>query len=296
MPRGNPKIARIVVYGSPSKGHKSNYAKARKMLLQAFQSDAWPSRPVKFAVTPGGFIQAPFPRDYDGERGWRSRVEDFAKLIPYAQQAIDDVFQGEVQERASQRAKFLTLGVDLNDDGGKLKQGEEPLKTHAELVGVVNTLSGKVVHWTGKSHPAGWQQNKLVRVANLESHQFHRDGERVLILGCHDLHLLTNRGQKPETPTNKSKRKNRMKSLVRKFKPSIILQHPHSTDSPNIWSGAWGSAKTLLPRESEGHIYASGIGYYYNRDDGVPRGSFKDVLKKTRCCEDHVLDIVVNGY
>ncbi len=295
MPRGNPKIVRIVVDGSPSEGYKNNCAKARKMLLQAFQSNAWPSRPVKFAVTPGGFIQAPFPRDYDGKRGWHSRVEDFAKLIPYAQQAIDDVLQGEVQKRVRQRAKFLTLGVDLNDDGGKLKQGEEPPDTHAELVGVVDTLSGKVVHWTGKSYPTEGQKNTLVHVAKLESHLFHRDGERVLILGCHDLHLLTNRGPKTETPSDKSKRRKRMKSLARKFKPSIILQHPHSTDSPKIWSGAWGSAKILLPRESEEHIYASGIGYY-NGHGGRPRKPLKKVLKSTRCCEDHVLDIVVNGY
>ena len=81
MSGSKQRVVRIVVKGSPfkivesgsgfEKAVTSNSADARRegrMLLRAFKSDSWPCK-AAFAVTPGGFIQAPFPKDYNGLRG-----------------------------------------------------------------------------------------------------------------------------------------------------------------------------------------------------------------------------------
>ena len=90
------------------------------MLLRAFEDNRWPGNAM-FAVTPGGFVKAPFPDLWDGERGWSSGAEDFRTLVPYARKAVDGVLKPQVLDAARGRANFLTLGVDLNDRSGKRK-------------------------------------------------------------------------------------------------------------------------------------------------------------------------------
>ena len=76
--------------------------------------------------------------------------------------------------------------------------------------------------------------------------------------------------------------------------PTMILHHPHSTDMPQTWSTAWSGARKLLRRESGGeHVWASGIAYYNYNDGREPRGKIIDVRRGTRCCEGHVVDILV---
>ena len=286
----HPTIVRIVVDGSPSGDLKDNTNKARGMLMDAFNSDFWPASVATFAITPGGFIRVPFPREYDGECGWNSRPGDFEKIIPYAQEVVNKVLTKGALKAARNCAKYLTLGVDLNDGGNKFARDSHELsRTHAELIAVVNTATGKVVHWTGKSYPVSGQEKTLVQETDLETHLFSLDREKVLILGCHDLTMFNPRGYATQVPEGKRRmRCDKMRQLAKSFKPTIILQHPHSTDSPNIWSHAWGVAKKLLKNE---HIYASGIAYY--RYAGKPRGNLADVLAKTRCCGEHVWDVVV---
>ena len=291
MPKNNPLIVRIVVNGSPP----LDVSGVQKMLLQAFSNDSRKGK-ATFVITPGGFIQAQFPRNYDGKRGWNSRPSDFRKLIPHAQKAVENVVTTEVLKVIRRRADFLTVGIDLNYDKGKHKMDGEPRDTHAELIAVVKTVSGEITHWTGKSYPTRSQETTLVHETDLRSHLFRCGNERVLILGCHDLNMFSNRGyvnQKPNGP--RRKRCNRMRKLVREFKPTIVLHHPHSTDSPRIWSTAWSGALQFLPRERNGqiHSYASGIAYYNTLEN--PRRKLCDVRTGTRCCDNHVLDIVVDG-
>ena len=64
-------IVRIVVDGCPSlRSEGTNFGRARKMLLRAFADNGWPGNAM-FAVTPGGFVKAPFPDDWGG----RARME-----------------------------------------------------------------------------------------------------------------------------------------------------------------------------------------------------------------------------
>lgn len=286
----NPTIARIVVNGSPSGNSKDNTNKAHRMLLDAFNSTRWPSGTATFAITPGGFIRVPFPREYDGKCGWNSRSSDFAKIIPFAQDAINKVMTKEVLKIARRRVKFLTLGVDLNNYGGKFSEDKSEL--HAEIVGIVNTLSGKIVHWTGKSYPIFKQENRLVRQSDLESHFFSYGAECVLILGCHDLNMFGNRGRPtPNKNSRKKKIRNKTLRLVKSHKPTIVLHHPHSTDSPKIWLSAWGSTKKQIKNK---FIYASSIAHYQFNNE-KPREKLDDVLEGTRCCGSHVVDVRVKG-
>ena len=170
-----PRIVRVVVDGRTYRQrHSDNFAEARDMLSAAVASDSWPSRKASFAITPGGFIRTSLPRSYRGRRGWDSRRRDLNKLIPHAQAAVDAVVRGEILDAARQRTRFLTLGVDLNGDRNKEDRIRGDHKcgrtcpqscTHAELVAVLDTTSGQVMHWTGKSNPTKEQQHSTSRIS-----------------------------------------------------------------------------------------------------------------------------------
>ena len=138
MPEIDLPIVRIVVDGCPSlKSEATNFARARRMLLRAFADNRWPGNAM-FAVTPGGFVKAPFPGDWDGKCGWSSRAADFRALVCHARKAVDEVLTPRVLDAARGRADFLTLGVDLNDRSGKGKMERKARGTHAELVAIVD--------------------------------------------------------------------------------------------------------------------------------------------------------------
>ena len=301
-----PQVVRIVVRGSTYRHRDSdNFSEARAMLSCAFASSFWPSGTATVAVTPGGFIRARLPRDYCGARGWDSKKSDLAKLIPHAEAAVDAVVAGDVLRRARKRARFLTIGVDLNverhkedriRDAHTCRPSCPPACTHAELVAVLDTASGEIVRWTGKSHPVGSQQHTLVHITDLGSHFLDIGSERLLVLGCHDLHLFSNRGRRSKSgPTRKEKRRKRMRKLADEFKPTMILHHPHTTYSPNVWSSAWGAARPILPTAQ---IWASGIAFCGNPK---PRRCWQhhQTLEATLAAtasEQGVSDVVIDGY
>ena len=142
-------VVRVVVRGCPStRPERTNITRARNMLLGAFEDNHWPGKAM-FTVTPGGFIQAPFPDGWNGARGWDSQAEDFQSLVPHARTAVDEVLTPEVLDRARGRSDYLTLGVDLNDESGKQKMDQEERGTHAELVGRRRCRTGRAgaVDW-----------------------------------------------------------------------------------------------------------------------------------------------------
>ena len=293
MRKHDVPVVRIVAKGCPSaKARGTNVLQAHDMLLKALADDRWPGKAM-FMITLGGFVVTPFPSRWEGERGWASRTGDFRALIPHARKAVDKVLTPRVLDAARGRVDFLTLGVDLNDGSGKRKMDRRPRGTHAELVTIIDVERGEPMHWTGKSYPVGWQERKLVLETDLESHLLRCGKERVLVLGCHDLNMFSPRAwANMNTGSPRHVCSRRMRELARDFRPTIILHHPHSTDTPRIWATAWSGAQELLPREPGGHhIWASGIGYY--TVDGKPRGRLRDVLRVTGCCEEHIVDICV---
>ena len=306
QPDTTPSLVRIIVRGwTYWHGEMHNLQEARAMLLAAFSSSDWPTAQSTFAITPGGFVRAVLPRNYQGARGWLSDHLSLANLIPHAEAAVEAVIAGDVLKRARERTRYLTLGVDLNIDAHKeerighnhrCRPACPPTCTHAELVAVIDTRSGAVVRWTGKSYPVDAQQHTLVHVADLRSHLLKLGAERLLVLGCHDLQMFIDRGRKSlYADSPKQIRRQRMRKLARQFRPTVILHHPHSTYSPRIWSAAWGATRGALPGA---RVWASGIAFCGNP---TPRPSRKpwqtlDATRAATANSAYVLDVVTKGW
>ena len=233
------------------------------------------------------------------------RRATFVRLFPYAEEAIRAVICGDILDLARNRTRFLTLGIDLNVERHKeerIRPGHDCLPTcpractHAELVAVFDTASARVIRWTGKSYPTNAQQHTLVHEKDLGSHLLDVDSERILVLGCHDLHIFSNRGRPTvRGPTRKEILSRRMLELAQEFKPTMILHHPHSTYSPRVWSSAWGATRSSLPSAC---IWASGLAFC-----GNPKSKHEwqpwQTLEATRAAtasEFAVFDVVTKGY
>ena len=293
MTKHDVPVVRIVVEGCPAaRSSRTNVPQARDILLRAFVNYRWPGK-VMFAITPGGFIAAPFPTPWKGASGWASGPDDFQALVEHAKAVVGEVLTPRVLQAARGRVEFLTLGVDLNDAGGKRKMDRTSRGTHAELVAIIDVEKGAAVQWTGKSYPVFWQEPTLVQEVNLNSHLFECGKHRVLVLGCHDLNMFSERARaNMTTGSPRHTRSEDMRTLTRDFGPTMILHHPHSTDSPRVWATPWKGARAFFPESDDRrHIWASGIGYY--NDEEEPRGALQAVQCATRCCGSHVVDIVV---
>ena len=283
-------IVRIVVVGSPQKWRgdwpiSPNYDLASKMLEQVVDDD-WPASRVLFAVTPGGFIQARMPEDYDGRRSWASRPDDFRSLIPAAEEAVWKVIDDDIRAKLATRVRFLTVGIDLVPRGQSKMAGGSG--TRAELVCVVDLDEGIVVRWTGKSYPVpGQEERVLVQEPCLESHLLSVAGQRVLLLGCHDLNMFSVRAR-AVAKNERQRRWRDMDNLARHFKPTMVLQHPHQTDA-STWRAGWSGLRCYLELDGP---YASGIAYFpYSRKARRP---LESVLGETK--SNDVVDICVSGY
>ena len=258
-------IVRIVVNGKPSiKKEPENIERASSMLYGAFTSKTWRGTgKALFALTPGGFVKGKFPANWEGQKGWKSCRDDFEVLVEHALPLVRKVLSREILALAKRRARFLTLGVDLLKRPGSSKLSSMGIDLHVELVCVVDLQIGEVIHWTGKSYPTSSQEHWLVQEVNLESHLFKCSGQRVLILGCHDLNLFSERSKTLAVRDSfKYNRIKEMRKLVKDFSPTIVLHHPHWTDSPNVWPTAWsGICKLLGKNYREYHVRASGIAF-----------------------------------
>ena len=294
-------IVRIVVVGSPQRWLRGrqdglnlnpespNFDLARKMLERAVDDRRWPATRVLFTVTPGGFIQGRMP-EYGGCKSWASRPADFRSLIPTAEEAVWQVIDADIHTKLASRSRFLTVGVDLVAEGQSKTGGGSD--TRAELVGVVDLDQGAVIRWTGKSYPRpGQEERVLVQEPCLESHLLRVAGQRVLLLGCHDLNMFSGRAQ-AKAKNAREQRWKKMLDLARRFNPTMVLHHPHQTDTPRTWSGGWSGLRQCLDFDGP---YASGIAYYPNlpKFSGTRR-PLPCVLRATK--NGDVVDIRVDGY
>lgn len=257
------------------------------MLVQGLESDALPSR-TKFIVTPGGFLRVPFPFG-DIKGGWASE-HHFDRLKAPGADAVQRLLTVEVKRYLRDRAKYLTVGVDLNNTDEKFSD-----KTHAELVAVIDTESGQVIHWTGKSYPTTgkYDQSRTLVQAPLESHFFNTAEGCVLVLGCHDLLMFGCRGKHSASGrTRKECRKAAMLELVQELKPSIVLHHPHKTYSPRIWQHAWGCLKRLKVKS-----WASGIAFC-DKPDREESWRIYQTIERTCAAtkSEDVVDVIVEGF
>lgn len=101
-------------------------------------------------------------------------------------------------------------------------------------------------------------KKKLIRIDDLKSHTKVINGNRVLVLGCHDLNIYSNRGySKLKSDSPKSKIRQDFSKVVEDFHPEIVLHHPYKTIW-YTWSSSW---KTIRKKNPSIRTYASGINY-----------------------------------
>ncbi|MDC0672065.1 hypothetical protein [Nannocystis radixulma] len=254
---------------------------AADAILQAFTRE-WPRGVTAgITITPGGLAFVQHEDAWAGSQGWETTPRDFQAAVYRAEPNLRRILTNPVLKAVRQHTRWLTIGIDQ-------RWGPEDYehRPHAELVAIVDVERGSVVGWTGKSFPTLNQERHLIQ-APLESHFLTIGRRRVVVLGCHDLSMYNPRGYANQDPAGaRRKRCDKFRRMCRQFSPMIVVQHPHSTDSPNIWRTAWAGLRDDLPSVQ---CWASGI--YYKKN---ARGKFTDVLRSTRSSEG-VLDIVVAG-
>jgi hypothetical protein len=217
--------------------------------------------------------------------GWSSRPRDIDPLVATAEKELWNVLTPRVLDLAARRTRILSVSVDLF-------AGNTFAEPHAELVALVDVTQRKVVGWTGKSYPVAGQERGLVQMSALRSHLFEVAAERVLVLGCHDLNMFSARAYANQAPGSERRmRTENMLKLSREFEPTMVIQHPHLTDSPRIWSTAWGSLQKVFPTVRS---WASSICYY--RAGRKERATLNTVLDGTRSTHADVLDIIVKTH
>ena len=266
-------IARIVV-----QRYETTPEAVTHTLIEAFE-ERWPADLLAWlTITPGGLVSHHFAGEpWLHPRGWPTRPRDFQAAFLRLKPPIQQVLTPALLRAARRRTRWLTLGVDgsWHDRAG----------SHVEMVALINTRDGAIVGITGKSYPAADQENSLIH-APLSSQFVTLDRRRTLILGCHDLNMYSPRGnsnQRPGGPRNLHCQQ--FQRRCRAFKPQVIIHHPHSTDSPNMWRGAWRAIRADLPSLEQ---WASAIAF--TRPEGV-RGALHDVLSSTRS-DTGIVDIL----
>ena len=268
------KIARIVVtskqydrYGNP------NFVRLESM-IEKFISKVYNKKHFEFIITPGGFLSFDFPKNLQYEIDIAVAEEKQLPLFySAAEKVISKFFKGLSKDnfkKLKATADYFTIGIDgLNPKN---------YNQRIELVAIYDLMNEKIIRWTGKSYATNeFQKRNLISIKDFNSHFIQVNGDSILVLGCHDLNIFSPRGNKIRKPDSwKGIIASEMKKLCKKYKPSIVLQHPHTTDTPNIWNNAWITLQQELPYVKH---FASGIKFY--NENGV-RGDLKTVLAKTK--------------
>lgn len=236
---------------------------------------------LDFLVLSGGFLCLPWP---DWVKRWSigdpvdPPEEVVEQLLEHGATEVKDLLGGTLRRRLRQVTRYVTLGVDTFYFMGS---AWDP---HAELTFAADLDTGRL--WrTGKSYPNPRQQHGLVRVANLESHFVGAGGQKVMLLGCHDLNMFSPRsahnarGWRAETIRE-------FRGLTLAENPDLLLWHPHKSDTPRTWLAGLAGLKKLLP----GIRYA-GSGIYYN-GTSEPRASIGQVLRGTK--NTLTIDMIAN--
>ena len=277
------KIARLVVTGKQyDKNGKANFKHLLKV-IDKFLAKAYPRQHFEFILTPGGFLTFDFPIKLQYDINITKAEELYLPLFyKEAERVISKFFKELAPEQYLKLAKtvdYFSIGID----------GFNPVNYQLiELVGIYDLKKKKVIRWTGKFYPTEGQKRDLVKINDLRTHFMELNHQNIAILGCHDLNVYSPRGQATANPTGwKKKVADKFKEDCKSFNPDIILQHPHTTDTPNIWNLAWRTVEKELPNVKH---FASGIKYYNRYGE---RGEIEKVLSKTK--KGDVIDFVFDA-
>jgi len=228
-----------------------------------------------FLVTPGGFIHFKWPDKFSTVV---KEPKESQKMIPTLKKLADETIQifwntlsTKTKNKFKTKIKFVTFGVDSNhkDECGNVIQC-------IQFVALFDTIKSKVIHWTGKSYPTTYDQKvRLIEIDDLKTHFVKVNKETICLLGCHDLKIFSPRA-KAIAGADRQKKIKEFDKLMKQYKPNIIIQHPHNTDTYKIWNTEWKTVEKLYPFVTE---YVSGIRHYnYGHKR---RGTIKSVIDKT---------------
>lgn len=276
---GKHKIARVIVSVKQykGKGNGEPILAELKNVLVSFLQKAYPNMNFEFIVTPGGFLNFTWPSQFAEriDNDVANSKKNLQIFYNAAELKIIEFFNylgKEIFEKLKETADYFTIGIDSkNPNNGQ----------HIELVAVFDLKKSKVIHWTGKFYPTEGQKRDLIRINDLNTHFIQLNNQKIVILGCHDLNVFSPRGQAVAKPDSwKRKTADKFKELCQKVKPDVILQHPHTTDTPNIWNLAWKTVEKELPYVKH---YTSGIKYYNDYQYGIDNEADKEHRKLKRC-------------
>ena len=280
-PAGKHKIARLIVTGKDYDEHGNPYISRLNTLIEEFVFKYHGSQKFEFLITPGGFLTFIFPPNIrHGISIPYAEKHLITSLQQEADKTINNFLKGlstDIYIKLQEVADYFTIGID----------GKNPTnKQHIEFVTVFDLKQDKVIQWTGKFYPTEQQKKDLIKINDLSTHFIKLNNQNVLILGCHDLNVYSPRGQATASPDGWKKQvADRFKRKCKEFVPDIVLHHPHSTDTPNIWNAAWRELERELPNVKH---FASGINY--SNKTGV-RASLDSVLQKTQ--KGDVVDVLL---
>ena len=237
----NPSIARVIITGE----WEGNPIEAKQLLEDIYER--WPEgRKVRFLITCGGFVQFDWPEfiswnDIGDNKNPSNDV--VTKLVAKAEECAKSVLSEDLCNKLTELTDYITLGIDSFKE--KISTTQNYIsQPHIELVFLKDLRQDKL-YWTGKSYPTPAQQNGLVRIANLKTHFFDLDIEKVMILGCHDLSIFNPRSKNAKGWRRKVN--DDFKELAKKEGPIHVLQHPHTTVKRRAWLNAWSCLRKTLP-------------------------------------------------
>jgi len=277
------KIARLVV----TDGFSFSPKKAGEAILNFLNKL---EGKVDWITASGCFLGGKFPVAGDAiATGWKSKKEDQAEVHGYGDPLVEEMMTPEVSKALKSKAKYFSFGIDLKErDGDKLEK-------HVELVFVWDCQNKQILQRTGKTYPCGSgshdQTHTLFHTTSYETHFVEACGERVLVIGCNDLNMfnpraldiMENSRKVSGIDTERYTRTVSFRKAVKKFNPTVVLQHPHFSDTPNIWYMKWtaGIQKLVAPK-----AFCSAICYGRWPDKKVKepqpiRGTQEDVLSKS---------------
>jgi hypothetical protein len=222
--------------------------------------------PSDIVITPGGLLKYQLPADLKTVRGWNSTENSLHVMTAFAERQM----RNTIPRLLRIKSRYITLGVDV--------YYEKPADTAAELVAVLDVATGRIIRWTGKSFPRTDEEHDILHVP-IKTHFLRLAGERVLLLGCHDLNVWSGRSRANQDPNGRRRQRcDEMRALVQKFRPTIVLQHPHATDTPRTWTVAWAGIRRTFPNLK---AWAAGIGWFHEKG-GEIRATLEEVCAHTK--------------
>ena len=225
-------------------------------------------------TTCGGFYYFPWPDNFTWSDNFSPAPADLRALEASAEHQLWQLLTPSLLIELAAVTDFLTIGAD---SWLAHPATTREAKYGCELVALLN-LKTLQVHWTGKYYPTGdYQMRHLYRHSALDSHFVFLNRRRTMVLGCHDLNLFSPRGMASEAEGGiRAQLRAEFLEQACAFAPTMVLHHPHTTDSPRIWLGAIHQLRRELPSVTR---FISGINVYNHGNP--PRGQWDDVLKFT---------------